>query len=184
MRIILSILIYSKFNIILKYILLKLILLYNFINIFNLIIDYSNNVCYIKSATMSEVRIINNKLLHRCPVCGQEMTITKLACNHCQTKIEGEFSPCKFCRLPNDQIEFIEVFLKCRGNIKDVEKELGISYPTVRNRLDSVLQTLGYRVDKGENQLDDFRRQDILTALEKGEITAEEAAQQLRKAKK
>lgn len=127
---------------------------------------------------------ISNKLLNRCPSCGKELTITRLGCNHCQIKIEGEFLPCKFCRLPGDQLEFIEVFLQCRGNIKDVEKELGISYPTVRNRLDGVLQALGYRVEKGESQQDDSRRQEILAALEKGEITSAEAAQQLRKTKK
>jgi hypothetical protein len=112
------------------------------------------------------------------------MTITKLECNHCNTKIEGEFTFSKFSRLPADQLEFIEVFLKCRGNIKDVEKELGISYPTVRNRLDGVLQSLGYRVDKGDPPQDISRRQEILSSLEKGEITSSEAAQQLRKAKK
>lgn len=127
---------------------------------------------------------IGNRLLTRCPVCDQELTIAKLACGHCQTKIEGEFAPCKFCRLPADQLEFIEVFLKCRGNIKDVEKELGISYPTVRNRLDSALQALGYRVDKTDSQPEDMRRQDILAALESGEITSAEAAQQLRRARK
>lgn len=132
----------------------------------------------------SEVSTIGNRLLTRCPVCDQELTISKLTCSHCQTKIEGEFTPCKFCRLPADQLEFVEVFLKCRGNIKDVEKELGISYPTVRNRLDSALQSLGYRVDKADSQPDELRRQDILAALESGEITSAEAAQQLRKTRK
>lgn len=137
-------------------------------------------MCYIEI----EVRIISNKVLNRCPVCAHEMIITNLACNNCRTKIEGEFLPCKFCRLPNEQVEFIEVFLKCRGNIKDVEKELGISYPTVRNRLDNVLQTLGYGIDKAETPPEGNRNQDILDALEKGEITPDEAAQQLRKAKR
>ncbi|ACV63324.1 conserved hypothetical protein [Desulfofarcimen acetoxidans DSM 771] len=130
------------------------------------------------------MRIISNKILNRCPVCEHEMIITNLACNNCRTKIEGEFLPSKFCRLPQEQIEFIEVFLKCRGSIKDVEKELGISYPTVRNRLDSVLQTLGYGTGKAEIPLESTNHQNILDALEKGEITPEEAAQQLRKVKR
>lgn len=112
------------------------------------------------------------------------MTITKLACNHCNTKIEGEFVSCKFCQLPKEQLEFVEVFLKCRGNIKDVEKELSISYPTVRNRLEGVLQSLGYREEKPVTSQAETQRYEILNALESGEITSEEATQQLRKIKK
>jgi len=95
----------------------------------------------------------------------------------------------EFCKLPNEQLEFIEVFIKCRGNIKDVEKELGISYPTVRNRLEGVIQALGYSVDKMGDYADERRvsqnvsekRQLILNALENGELSAQEAAAQLRK---
>jgi hypothetical protein len=129
------------------------------------------------------VRTISNKVLTHCPVCGEELTIIKLACNHCQTKIEGDFAQSAFCHLPGEQLDFVEVFLKCRGNIKDVEKELGISYPTVRNRLDSVLQALGYRGERSEPRPDETSRQSILAALEKGDISSEEAAQQLRKLK-
>jgi len=130
------------------------------------------------------VRFISNPLLDYCPVCKHEMTITQLVCNHCHTKVEGDFVSCKFCRLPKDQLEFVEVFLKCRGNIKDVEKELGVSYPTVRNRLEGVLQSLGYREEKTVNVQEGTQRYEILSALENGEITSEEAAQQLRKIKK
>lgn len=118
----------------------------------------------------------------RCPVCNKELTISRLTCNHCQTKLEGEFTSCKFCKLPAEQLEFIKVFIRCRGNIKDVEKDLGISYPTVRNRLDGVIQTLGYSVEKydsSEEQRDHLQK--ILNALEKNEITPQEAAKQLRK---
>jgi hypothetical protein len=117
-----------------------------------------------------------------CPVCSRELMISSLSCNHCQTRIEGSFSSCKFCRLPVEQQEFIEVFLKCRGSIKDVEKELGISYPTVRNRLDGVIQALGY-VQKQDDGEDKISKQEILEALEKGEISTQEAARLLRKAK-
>jgi hypothetical protein len=117
----------------------------------------------------------------RCPVCGEEMVISKLTCHHCQTTIEGEFQACKFCRLPDEQLEFIEVFIKRRGNIRDVEKELGISYPTVRNRLDSVIQSLGYPVEKSDPAAGDVKRQEVLDALTKGEIDASEAARLLRK---
>lgn len=128
---------------------------------------------------------MNYKMPHRCPVCDHEMKISKLSCTHCPTKIEGEFSSCKFCRLPAEQTIFIEAFIKCRGNIKEVEKELGISYPTVRSRLDSVIEALGYRVDKEKEkftpQEESLRRQEILESLERGEISPQEAAHQLRK---
>jgi hypothetical protein len=113
------------------------------------------------------------------------MKISKLTCTHCPTKIEGEFSSCKFCRLPAEQTIFIEAFIKCRGNIKEVEKELGISYPTVRSRLDSVIEALGYRVEKEKeksaSQEESLRRQEILESLERGEISPQEAARQMRK---
>ena len=129
------------------------------------------------------------KMPHRCPVCDHEMKISKLTCTYCPTKIEGEFSSCKFCRLPAEQLIFMEAFIKCRGNIKEVEKELGISYPTVRNRLDSVIEALGYG-EGSETVLEDetvdaedesLRRQGILEALERGEVTAQEATRQMRK---
>ena len=133
------------------------------------------------------------KMPHRCPVCDHEMKISKLTCTYCPTKIEGEFSSCKFCQLPAEQLIFMEAFIKCRGNIKEVEKELGISYPTVRGRLDSVIEALGFGAYKekeleNENpnpnpnpQAESLRRQGILEALERGEISAQEATCQMRK---
>jgi hypothetical protein len=116
-----------------------------------------------------------------CPVCGGQLLVTRLSCHHCQSRLEGEFDFCKFSRLPAEQREFVEVFIKCRGNIKDVEKELGISYPTVRNRLDGVIEALGYRVEKIEDTGEKDYRQEVLQALENGEITAAEATRRLRK---
>ena len=129
------------------------------------------------------------KIPHKCPVCEHELKVTKLACTYCSTKIEGEFSSCKFCKLPLEQLVFIEAFIKCRGNIKEVEKELGISYPTVRSRLDNVIEALGYAAEREKgfimettDQAEAQReRQEILDALDRGEITAQEAALQIRK---
>ncbi len=118
----------------------------------------------------------------QCPVCGHELVIKSLGCNHCKTILEGNFAPCKFCKLPPEQLEFVEVFIKNRGNIKDVEKELNISYPTVRNRLDGVIQALGYKVEHHDSN-EAERKQLILTELEKGEISPQEAAKRLRKLK-
>lgn len=118
----------------------------------------------------------------KCPVCNNELTVSRLSCSRCGCSMEGEFSHCKFCQLPAEQIDFIEVFLRCRGNIKEVEKELGISYPTVRNRLETVIQSLGYKPSKTTDfqEVADYRSA-ILSALEKGEITPQEALEQLKK---
>lgn len=120
----------------------------------------------------------------QCPICGDELTITRMSCSKCKTNIEGKFTTCKFCKLPQEQLEFIGIFIKCRGSIKDVERELRISYPTVRNRLDGVIEALGYKIDKAEenaeNDLSEKKKR-ILSALENGEINSIEASQQLRK---
>ena len=79
----------------------------------------------------------------RCPVCDGEMTITRLRCPQCSTVVEGSFVMDKFSRLSPEQLQFVETFLKVRGNIKEMERELGISYPTVRARLDAILAALG-----------------------------------------
>lgn len=88
---------------------------------------------------------------------------------------------CKFCRLSDDQKAFIEIFIKCRGNIKEVEKELGISYPTVRGRLEQVASALGYSANrKSEPQHLTSSTAGILDELEKGEITAAEAMERFK----
>lgn len=119
---------------------------------------------------------MSKKMLTVCPVCSKSLRVTRLRCNACDTTIEGSFESCKFCQLTEEQRDFIEVFLTSRGNIKEVERLLGISYPTVRSRLDAVIEALGYRVEREQN---DQRRQ-ILEALDKGEITSEEAIRLLR----
>lgn len=120
----------------------------------------------------------------KCPVCGEKLSITKLGCPKCSTTIEGDFQPCEFCRLPEEDLEFIKVFIKCRGNIKDVEKELGISYPTVRGKLDSVIRGLGYEVSAKETLKENNdkvnTRNAILDQLSKGEITPKEATEKLK----
>jgi len=120
----------------------------------------------------------------RCPVCNEEMIVTRLRCTSCDTAVEGSFEVSKLARLSREHQEFVEIFIKCRGNIKEVERELGISYPTVRGRLDGVIEALGYRVDPGAvaetNQAKQARRKEILDALNRGEISSEDAVKALR----
>ncbi|MDQ0197828.1 DUF2089 domain-containing protein [Neobacillus ginsengisoli] len=115
-------------------------------------------------------------LISNCPVCSKQLKITKLQCTNCQTTVENEFELSKFASLGQEQLHFIEVFLKSRGNIKEVEKELGISYPTVRGKLDDIISSLGYTSNK-KTEVD---KKKVVSMLEKGEITAEEAIQLLK----
>lgn len=117
------------------------------------------------------------KLLSHCPVCSNKLKAIKLKCNHCNTIIDNEFQLSKFDYLSNEQLYFIETFIKCRGNIKEVEKELGISYPTVRAKLDEVIKNLGYPVKETKVKED---RNDVLTALENGDISVDEAINKLK----
>lgn len=117
--------------------------------------------------------------LHDCPVCGSELRVKVLACPSCRTKIEGDFSPpeSRLFSLSREDLEFVEVFVQVRGSIKEMEKALGVSYPTVRGMLDSVIGKLGYAVDRG---IAPEKRKEILDRLDQGEINAVEAAKLLK----
>ena len=126
-----------------------------------------------------------NEVVGSCPVCGSELEITEIQCPSCHTKLSGHFELCKLCKLPPEQRAFAEVFIKNRGNIREVEKELGISYPTVRGRLEGLIKALGYAVspDEDEVRLETTRanqRKEILDKLAKGTVSAQEAARLLK----
>lgn len=112
------------------------------------------------------------KVLSKCAVCSNRLEITSMKCNKCGTKYEGKFELDKFSYLTYEQKYFIEIFLKCRGSIKEVEKELNISYPTVRGKLDDVISSLGYEVTPDKPKVN---KKEVLDMLEKGEISYEDA---------
>ncbi|MDD5018450.1 MAG: DUF2089 domain-containing protein [Eubacteriales bacterium] len=114
-----------------------------------------------------------------CPVCGGQYEITNLTCKKCKSELGGHFSGCDFCNLSDEDARFVLTFLKCRGSIKDVEKELGISYPTVRGRLDGVIKRLGLKSSISPDEIREERKQ-VFDRLDKGEISADEAAELLR----
>ena len=118
-----------------------------------------------------------NKVISRCPVCNHELTVARLQCDACDTVIENHFRLSKFDYLSDEELYFTETFIRCRGNIKEVEKELGISYPTVRSKLDAVIKALGYETRADEQTA---KREEILKALENGSITVEQAIAQLK----
>lgn len=80
-----------------------------------------------------------------CPVCQHALIASRLRCKHCGTALEGDFEIDRLARLSMAQRQFVVSFLRCRGNIREMEKEYSISYPTVRARIDEIIQALGER---------------------------------------
>ena len=136
-------------------------------------------------------------VISTCPVCEGELTISRLHCRSCGTALEGEFGVGRFGRLSKEQMSLLESFLRSRGNLKEMERELGISYPTVRGRVDALVRALGLADgDEGEAEIDEAdaiaeapeapdadlaaERRAILERLSKREIAADEAAAALR----
>ncbi len=117
-----------------------------------------------------------HRVPNQCPVCGESVHITKIECRNCGSELSGNFTPCKFCMLEQADLNFLEIFVKNRGNIKDVEREMGVSYPTVRNNLDHLLQVLGYTQKKEEK----WTKKEILLQLANQEISANEAMKRLK----
>lgn len=136
-------------------------------------------------------------VISTCPVCEGQLAITRLHCRTCGTALEGEFGVGRFGRLSREQLALLESFLRSRGNLKDLERELGISYPTVRGRVESLLRALGLAEGDEPSPADTpepvtsagaeatsesmaDRRRGILEQLARREISADDAADALR----
>ncbi len=117
-----------------------------------------------------------NRMPNSCPSCGKVLTVTQMKCGRCKTTIEGEFMLNGWMSLDMEKRKFLSAFLKCRGNIKEIGEELGISYPTVRNKLDDLLIVLGFTgsVSKAGKE-PTITQSEILERIEKGEISVAEA---------
>lgn len=113
-----------------------------------------------------------------CPVCHDNLMVTRMACRNCGTTLEGRFSLGRLFLLSTEQRHFVEIFVRCEGKLNRVQEELGLSYPTVRSRLDEVISAMGYSVRGGEEGGDEDRQQ-VLQRLARQEISAEEALQLL-----
>jgi hypothetical protein len=131
-------------------------------------------------------------VISTCPVCADELAVTRLHCRSCGTTLEGEFSVGRFGRLTREQLTLLESFLRSRGNLRDMERELLISYPTVRSRVEALVRALGFGPRDGDDATDEAAgaagptrdaaaaRQAILERLSRREITADEAATAIR----
>lgn len=118
---------------------------------------------------------------NECPACGHDMLVTALQCRECDTKIEGRFYSSVFSHLSQDQLEFVELFVRNEGKINRMEAELNLSYPTIRNRLHEIIRALGYEPGaEEENYLSEEERHKILDDLAQGNIDYEDAMQKLK----
>lgn len=111
-----------------------------------------------------------------CPVCGDRLALTRLSCRACGTELSGEFESCEFCSLRPEDRQVLRVFLASRGNMKELERHLGVSYPTARARFDALLSRLGVAPERPAPAPP---RVDLLEQLAKGEIDVDQAMQKL-----
>jgi len=120
-----------------------------------------------------------------CPVCGDDLIVTRKGCRTCGTELAGEFESCVYCGLESSELDLLRVFLSSRGNLREVEKHLGVSYPTARARLDAVVDKLGFtastEVPSKEGPVEERTEQmtpqeQVLARVATGEISAETAA--------
>jgi hypothetical protein len=124
-----------------------------------------------------------NKLLIQDPVSGGDLYVSELTNDESGVAIRGRFQIPRWAKLSEEQEQFLETFLRCRGMINSVEKELGISYPTVKSRLESLLSALDLSPVKEEGAKKDKsaeKKAKILEQLEKGEISAAQAKEKLK----
>lgn len=117
----------------------------------------------------------------QCPVCSEVLTLTRLACDECGTELSGHFPTCEYCSLSPGDRGTLKVFLASRGNMKEVERHLEVSYPTARIRFDAILSKLGLLpggdAESDENGTDG--KLDLLADLASGTIDVEEALKRL-----
>ena len=111
-----------------------------------------------------------NQAIGFCPVCNEKLMVKTFKCNHCNTEVSGDFELSPVDYLTKDQKDFALVFIKCQGNIKDVEKTLGISYPTVKKNLDDLCNALNTKTEEKP-----LTREEIKRKLKNKEISFEEA---------
>jgi len=125
-----------------------------------------------------------NKPIEKCPICNSELIITRLYCRRCGTTLSGQFgSPASvFSKLSDEQTNFLLTFIRCEGKFNRMEEELGLSYPTLKNRFNEILVTMGFgdRQSLEARRLTAEERMEILRKLDRGELKPEQAIQMLR----
>ena len=111
---------------------------------------------------------------HDCPVCGDQLAVTRLGCGSCGSELAGVFASCEFCALSDKDTELLRVFLGSRGNLREVEKHLGVSYPTARARFNELLVKLGL-AGEPEPVATGLTREQVLAEVGSGALSPAEA---------
>ncbi len=126
------------------------------------------------------------KMPKKCPSCAADLLITRLSCPACGTEVTGQFAPDFFARLSPNDFDFVVLFIKSKGNIKEMERELGISYWTIRAKLNAIIEQLGFEDRAAAQGAADpaEERQKILEQLNAGLISVAEATARLEEIKK
>lgn len=115
-----------------------------------------------------------HEVIGRCPVCDQALEVSRLHCPSCDTAIEGHFALGRVHQLTKEQLGFLELFVRCEGKLNKVQDELGISYPTARNRLNDLIRAMGFEVpDESPPSIE--QRQAVLEQLAAGKIGSDQA---------
>lgn len=128
-----------------------------------------------------KMKRVNFRAPGTCPVCGERLRVVRLSCPRCGTEIAGDFEGCRFCGLEEKHLRFVETFLRCRGSIKEVERTLGLSYPTVKNMLDAALSALGFSdTPHGGNNSKRAEQAEILERLQNKEMDVDSAVEALK----
>ncbi len=122
--------------------------------------------------------------LGACPICDQRLLVTEYACRSCGAAIRGRFDRCDLCALPSDLLHFVRLFLRVEGNLREVERRLGLSYPTVKARLAAVNAALdaadaGPAAASAEGPNRDAERLRLLRRLRGGELSLDEVMRRL-----
>ncbi len=120
------------------------------------------------------------RLRTNCPSCGSKMIVTELSCTNCETVVRGRYTGCTFCDLSDENLRFMEIYVACRGNLKQMERETGLGYWTIRGRLDEVIEMLQLSIEESKPTTDvEAERREILAAVERGDLTIEAAERML-----
>ncbi len=112
-----------------------------------------------------------------CPSCHGALSVTRLACDTCKTQLEGTFELPALLRLAPDDLTFVLRFVKTSGSLKEMARQYGQSYPTIRNRLNAIIEQLGQAETAVER---DAERHAILDAIAKGTMSVAAAERRLR----